>query len=141
MNKDVSNKTVVAKDQVARILSGSKISVGLSSKKSLNKVVPLLNNGSVKDSINENSNISHVEENFSKKASKISVLELSGDVPLPEDDDADLDIDRFYQKPPEEMTKTTEQFFKDENTIEYNKVDQKMMAIKHSETMANAMLF
>ena len=131
----------MAQGPVARILSGSKISVGLSSKKSLNQVVPLLNNGSVKGSINETSNRSHVQENISKKASKISVLELSGDVPLPEDDDADLDINRFYQKPADEMTKTTEQFFKDENIIEYNKVDQKMMAIKHSETMANAMLF
>ena len=141
MHKDISSKTVMAKGPVARILSGSKISVGLSSKRSFNQVVPLLNNGSIKGSMNDNSNRSHVQENFSKKASKISVLELSGDVPLPEDDDADLDIDRFYQKAPEEMTKTTEQFFKDENTIEYNKVDQKMMAIKHSETMANAMLF
>lgn len=62
-------------------------------------------------------------------------------MPVADLDDADIDIDHFYQKKPEEMTKTTEQFFKEENTIEYNKVDKKMVAIKHSETIANAMLF
>ena len=57
------------------------------------------------------------------------------------DDEEDVDIDMFYQKKPEEMTKTTEKFFSDENNVDYNKMDQKLVALKHSETVAGAMLF
>ena len=46
----------------------------------------------------------------------------------------------FYQEKPKEMTDTSQMFY-NENTVEFNKVDKQSIAMKHSDTMADAMLF